>query len=408
MAAVIQDGARLHYALPLALQREGALSVMYTDWFVRPNSSAQIAARILGQLWPDVGKRLAGRSCPGLDARRVATSEWLAMRAWLTWIGSSEPADKKAARLSARLGSWVAGQGWRDANCLIGFVRNIDPRLCELAKAARMVTLVDQMIAPAEVEYLALQRQAERWPDWVPAGQLRRPSEMMTVERRTWSAATQITCPSEYVRDGLIAQGISPQSVSVLPYPLDADAWECADRSGRTGPVTVGFVGAVGLRKGAPAVVEIAGRFDPFQVQFEMVGPLAVPPQILAGARERVTLSGSVPRSAVRERLNTFDVFFLPSTCEGSAGAVIEAMASGLPVVTTPSSGTPVRDGVEGFVRDCDDLDGLATCVERLVADPQLRWRMGVAARKRAEEFGIESYGHSLQVLLQRLLDAAP
>ena len=36
--AVIQDGARLHYALPLALQREGALDAAFTDWFVRPGS----------------------------------------------------------------------------------------------------------------------------------------------------------------------------------------------------------------------------------------------------------------------------------------------------------------------------------------------------------------------------------
>ena len=214
-----------------------------------------------------------------------------------------------------------------------------------------------------------------------------------------------MTCPSSYVRDGLIDQGLAPGKVSKIPYPIDAGAWEAVDRSGRPGPVTVGFIGEVGLRKGAPAVSELASRFDPARVRFVMVGAVNLPPLAVAALSGRVTLTGAVPRSAIRGHLRSFDIFLLPSACEGSAGAAMEAMASALPVVTTPSAGTIVRDGVDGFVRGSRDVDSLAECLGRLVDDPDLRWRLGRAGRRHAEEFGIDRYGRALGALLRGLLE---
>jgi len=60
---------------------------------------------------------------------------------------------------------------------------------------------------------------------------------------------------------------------------------------------------------------------------------------------------------------------------------VTEAMATGLPIIASPNSGTPVREGVEGFIRDYTDIDGMAACVERLAANPKLRRDMGTASR---------------------------
>lgn len=407
VVAVVQDGARLHYALPLALQREALLGVMFTDWFVRAGSGEDAVAALLRRVAPDLGQRLGGRRCAGLPPERVASNPLIALKVWLARF-RDEPAEVREARLSQWIGAWVARQGWRGANYLMGFVRSVDPALCEAARAAGLATVVDQIIAPAEVEHAAMQRQAARWPEWAPGGGPSRPHKVIALEARTWQAADRITCPSSYVRDGLVRSGVSPERISVLPYPIDAATWEPVDRAGRTGPVTVGFVGSVGLRKGAPAVFELARRFDPARVRFVMVGPAAVPPHILAAAGGRVELTGPVPRSAIRARLRTFDIFLLPSACEGSAGAVMEAMASALPVVTTPYAGAPIEDGQEGFLRDSQDLDGLAACIDRLAEDPALRARMGLAGRQRAELLGIDGYGRSLRAILEGVLGRRP
>lgn len=90
----------------------------------------------------------------------------------------------------------------------------------------------------------------------------------------------------------------------------------------------------------------------------------------------------------------------LPSYREGLPKALIEAAASGRPIVTTdvPGCREVVEDGVQGLCVPPRDANALADALARLIADPALRARMGEAARKRAEmEFGLDA------VILQTL-----
>lgn len=147
------------------------------------------------------------------------------------------------------------------------------------------------------------------------------------------------------------------------------------------------------MRKGVPYLMQVAARLP--GVLFELVGPMTVPPGVL-GASPNVSVVGTLPRSAIAERMAGWDMFVFPSTCEGSAVAVMEAMASGLPVVTSPNSGAPIRDGVEGFVRAYDDVEGLAGAVERLAGDRALRRDMGQAGREAVARQTIDAYADGL------------
>jgi len=78
-----------------------------------------------------------------------------------------------------------------------------------------------------------------------------------------------------------------------------------------------------------PWFLETASRFNPNQVRFVMVGLVTLDKTRLEPFADRVQFVGAVPHSQVAEWLRKFDVFFFPSTCEGSAGAVLEAMSAG-------------------------------------------------------------------------------
>jgi len=70
--------------------------------------------------------------------------------------------------------------------------------------------------------------------------------------------------------------------------------------------------------------------------------------------------TGLVPRSKMRELYKWADVFVLPSICEGSAMVTYEALSSGLPVITTPNSGSIVRNGIDGLIIPIRNSDIIA------------------------------------------------
>jgi glycosyltransferase involved in cell wall biosynthesis len=400
---VVQDGARLRYALPLALQSAGLLGTMHTDWYARPGSVEAAFAALMTRLPHPAGRRLVGRHAPGLDGCRIVASCWTSLMERLCERRAARAEDLYIRR-SRAIARQVLQDDWRDTTALAGFVRNIDPMLCEAARRRGITVVLDQMIAPIAVETRAAGRQAMLWPGWEKPADPLGSMLMGAVEKRSWAAADHITCASDYVRQGLIEEGLDAGRISVLPYPIDTDAFRFVDRRARKGPVRIGFVGTVSLRKGAPAFLTIARRFDPNVAEFVMVGPSLLTADRLTRERGAVRLTGPVPSAVIPGWLSKFDVLLFPSTCEGSAGAVMEAMATGLPIVTTPESGTVVRDELEGYVHGCEDIDGMTGSVARLIADPALRLSMGRAARDRVETMTIARYGD----LWRALLDGIP
>ncbi len=105
-----------------------------------------------------------------------------------------------------------------------------------------------------------------------------------------------------------------------------------------------------------------------------------------AGLEQQVEFAGLVPYADVPARLREADVFVLPSLREGMPLAVLEAMASGVPVVASTVGGIPdvVRDGANGVLVPPGDPGALRDAIARLAADPGLRLRLGAAARREA------------------------
>jgi glycosyltransferase involved in cell wall biosynthesis len=132
-----------------------------------------------------------------------------------------------------------------------------------------------------------------------------------------------------------------------------------------------------------------------------------------AGLGGTVTLDGRLNRVEVIEALGEADLLVGPSVVarngkrEGIPVVLMEAMSCGLPVVASRLSGIPelVDDGVSGLLVPPGDATSLATAIRRLVEDPDLRTRMGTAARARIErDFDLET---NAQAILDRIDSAS-
>jgi hypothetical protein len=396
--ALIQDGARGHYGLATALKRAGILESVFTDFYCPPRSTQATVAGAISRVAPAAGQRMRERYSPALDGVTIRQS--LPLMATLH-AGSRfiRPMSEYYLWASRRVGAWVKRIGIGDADVTVGFVRNIDPELCRWCRERGIAVIGDQMIAPAATERAEMRIQQERWPGWQSDGTenddfFRVIDDM---ERRTWANVDHLIAPSAYVKGELVRQGVAGDMVSVVNYAVD-ERFAPQDRSGERDGITIGFMGAVGLRKGIPYFAEVAKRLArPGRVRFVAVGPLELTEHgRREAARANVELVGKVPRSDSLEWLRRFDVFFFPTTCEGSAYVLMEAMATGLPIVTSPNSGTVAREHEEAFIAPYDAIDEHVALLERLIADRDLRLAMGRSAARSYRQFDLDAYSRRL------------
>ena len=118
-----------------------------------------------------------------------------------------------------------------------------------------------------------------------------------------------------------------------------------------------------------------------------------------------VVCLGQTPREALLREMSEADVFVFPSLFEGFALVILEAMAAGLPVITTPNTAGPdlIEDGKEGLIVPAGDVKALQTAMESLLNDPERAQAMGRAAHEKAKEYTWERYGERWEEMLHEL-----
>lgn len=216
--------------------------------------------------------------------------------------------------------------------------------------------------------------------------------------RATFEKAHAIHCVSDKIREEGLQYGLIPAKAHVIRPAVDVNTF----RPGNLPPnnatdrlvlVSVGsltwgkgyeyLLAAMAklIDRGVDATLHIiggGGKAEYQRIQFAIHD---------LGLREKVVLHGTLPPEEVRNILQRADVFVLSSLSEGISNAVLEAMACGVPIVTTDCGGMreAVTDGAEGLVVPVRDPEAMATALLRLALDPERRRAMGRSARTRAE-----------------------
>jgi glycosyltransferase involved in cell wall biosynthesis len=179
---------------------------------------------------------------------------------------------------------------------------------------------------------------------------------------------------------------VSAESVVVIPPGIDLERWNFSramdDQPDR--PVRLLFVGGDFVRKGGDVLLTAFRKDLGRDCELDIVTREKVATDGLANVRVHHGLGPNAP--GLLELYARADVFVFPTFADTLPLVNMEAMASGLPIVTTNVGALTeeIEDGVTGFLVPPRDASALAAATRRLVDSPALRRQMGAAGRARA------------------------
>ena len=201
-------------------------------------------------------------------------------------------------------------------------------------------------------------------------------------------SATACICVSHSLRELVLRHGVAPERATVIHNAIDREAFRpCDGAAARTALGVAGHVplivsvGHLVVRKRHHVLIEAFARLRQRHpdAQLAIIGAVAFEPDYperlrrLAGelrVADSVQFVGNLPQPQVVQWLRAADAFALGTEREGCCNAVLEALACGLPVVTTPAGDNTwfVRDGVNGFIVPVDDAGAMEAALARTLA----------------------------------------
>lgn len=228
--------------------------------------------------------------------------------------------------------------------------------------------------------------------------------ERLALPEKLRAARFVVTCTEHNAEHLSQAYGVERAKVHTVHHGTDVERFRYASRPERPVPTLIA-VGRLVEQKGLDRLLAACGRLAAEGLAFRLLvvgeGPLRPSLEAAAarlGIADRVEFRGQVLQDELAGLYAESDVFALlcqPASDDdrdGIPNVMIEAMATGLPVVSTRFSGIPelVIDGETGLLAEVDDADGQRAALRRALTDAPLRARLGRAARHKVErEFTI-------------------
>lgn len=396
-------GARMHYAVPRILHQIGCLEHLYTDTYIGNKPSLEWFLRsLLGRAQSEPLRRLAGRNDSVIPGEKVTSFDLLGIRYVLARRLARGAISSVATfeTFGQRFTSAVVRKGFGTADTVWGF-NTASLGMFKAARAKGMTCFLEQTILPSRLEQQLLSEVADECRDWQPDFHIDN-VQLQHLEQAEWELADTVVVGSQFVADGLEACGVARERIRVVPYGIDPVRFRPSQEPFRIErrPLKLLFVGEVGLRKGVPYLLQALDLIPPGLVETKLVGSITLDRDRLARYGDSTKFLGPLPRTEMPALFRWADAFVLPSIVEGSATVTYEALLSGVPVITTPNSGSIVEDGVSGQIVPVRDCRALADSIQAYAEDRDLLNQHRVGVRKVSHAADISRYASDLASLL--------
>lgn len=196
--------------------------------------------------------------------------------------------------------------------------------------------------------------------------------------------ADRLLVNSEYVKSSFIKEGYPEEKITVVQWGVNQEFDGAKQSYTKSERIKLIFTGGFGSRKGATLIIKALEILIKQNVSFSLdvvgsvMSDITLPEWI--HDHPSVTFHGHLPQSQMKPLLEKSDIYIFPSYTEGSAQSVKEAMAIGLPVITTRQSGAPISHKENGILIEDDNIDELANAIIYLGNDIALQEKLGRSA----------------------------
>ncbi|HUR41136.1 MAG TPA: glycosyltransferase family 4 protein [Verrucomicrobiae bacterium] len=391
-------GTQYSFHLARQLERIGLLHEFWTG-FALPEAS--LPTRVMKRLPKRTfGTELANRVLYGVPPKKLKTTpllEWRALRKIRRGFSSQTVMHERNRSFQRQ----IPDSSIARADIIIGFDTS-SWMLAERAAAHGKIFILDQSICHPLAQAGAQEEALRRFPAWCSTVEPRDPT-VLACETKEYNAAARIVVASGYTRRTLAEHGVSESKICVNPYGVDLQRFAPAAQRTPSRRFRFVFVGSIGSRKGVPLLCEAWRALMPKAAELWLVGPVSPAVQSLIPPLPGLRILGKTKHDDLPSILRQCDVLVLPSYSEGFGLVLLEAMASGLPIIATTATAAPdiVAHGREGLILAPGDVEQLAACLRRCIEDPQEVSEMATRARARALSFSWDTYGERWAALLQ-------
>jgi starch synthase len=392
-------GSPFSHNAALAHLEAGVLECFCVPWMP---STATIRALSLVQPLRPLAQRLSRRHFAPLSQvpmvqGRLGEARRLLRRAW----GSGSDDDEGNRWLMRTMAH----------ECRRSKVRAVhayeDCSLWQFMEARRLgkACVYDMPISYYRAREETLTELCRKYPDWLPSNWSPTIYDMPVEQKRHEMTLADLTLvPSRYA-ETTIREFYPHKDIARAPYGVDAEFWTPGPINKTPGPLQFIYAGHASLRKGTPLLIEAWSKAELRDAELTLVGHW-----MLADSKRRSLPPGikwfpPCASQALRDRYRESDVFVFPSFAEGFGLVLLEAMACGLPAISSEATiGPEIITAGSGFISPTGDLDRLVELLRWCDRHRDELPAMGREARSLAERCTWSNYRNLVTKAVSKLV----
>ncbi len=357
-------GARDSYSVPLALEQEGMLDSLFTDFY-----SPDVLARKIAYFRKRHADGLPWAKSRSLFVRFKTLQAAARLRGadhYRLVAETDRMLGRAAVQHARRNGVGIVSYNWHWPGVTedTSLAAHVSPR----------VLIQIHPIAAQVREILAHDREATGI-DFAPDAEELYSRQEVEDYNRTLQMADCIIAPCRFVRTGLTSAGVWLSRIAIIPLgatlPLLPGAEDLSAVRDRR--LRLLFVGQLVQRKGVHHLFAALKSIPQSAYSLTMVCRSVPDPVLKKMVPEHADLRPGVSAKELAALYRESDLFVMPSLVEGFGIVYAEALAHGLPIVCTENTGMAdlVTDGVDGFVVQVGNREALAALLDRCISDPK-------------------------------------